>query len=206
MSDKTKIKAATDQELQQLINRLRNEREASYLITELRKNTDYEGFATNMDISIKDATDMELDMILRRLYKESEAQELIARIKRMSGSNIDYSNPAISTEQPVKSLYHYGIKGMRWGVRKSRSTKTDKQSDDYKKTKPLRKKKASELSNEELKALTTRLQLEKQFKDLNKKDIAKGQKFVTDILKEVGKEVAKTALKTTINEAMKKKK
>lgn len=206
MSDKTKIKAATDQELQQLINRLRNEREASYLIAELRKNTDYEGFATNMDISIKDATDMELDMILRRLYKESEAQELIARIKRMSGSNIDYSNPAISTEQPVKSLYHFGIKGMRWGVRKSKSTKIGKQSDDYKKTKPLRKKKARELSNEELKALTTRLQLERQFKDLNKKDVAKGQKFVTDILKEVGKEVAKTALKSTIQEAMKKKK
>lgn len=66
------------------------------------------------------------------------------------------------------------------GHRKGRSSLPS--SDDHKLASDLRKKKAHQLSNEELKTLTSRLQLEKSYKDLSKSDVSSGRKFVTDIL------------------------
>lgn len=91
-------------------------------------------------------------------------------------------------------LQHVGILGMRWGRRKGKIsvTKEDKRSEDYKKAKVLKKKKISEMSNEELKAFATRMQLEKQYKDLNMSSVAKGQKEVFEILSAAGKQTATT--------------
>lgn len=108
-----------------------------------------------------------------------------------------------------KTLSHFGIKGMRWGRTKvssispSNKTKIPNESDDHKRKVFLKNKRIETLSNTELKDLTTRLQLEKQYKDLKKNEMSAGQKFVVDILKEVGKEVVKTALKSTLNNAKK---
>lgn len=87
-------------------------------------------------------------------------------------------------------LQHFGILGMKWGRRKSRSGGSDTSSEDHKSASSLKKKKLSEMSNEELKKLTARLQLEKQYKDLTKVELGGGQKFVSDVLQGVGKQIA----------------
>ena len=90
------------------------------------------------------------------------------------------------------SLFHWGIPGMKWGVRRAnrRAAALARQSEDHKTVAGLRKKKVSEMSNEELKKLTTRLQLEKQLKDLSAIDAGPGKKFVTEVLSNAGKQLA----------------
>lgn len=135
-------------------------------------------------------------------------------------------------DSAVNYLNHYGILGMRWGFRKDRRTgrikKTGKaktsyyeqkeinkygdKSEDFKRAQALKKKKPSELTNEELKVLTTRMQLDRQYKDLSKSEIASGNKFVQDIFKESAKDTAKGyvvqgmkfAIEAAIQEAKKK--
>jgi hypothetical protein len=82
----------------------------------------------------------------------------------------------------MNELQHYGILGMKWGIRRRRSSGPDTSSDDHKVSRSIKAKKISEMSNEELKKLTTRLQLERQLKDLSAKDVSSGQKFVADVL------------------------
>lgn len=73
-------------------------------------------------------------------------------------------------------LVHYGIKGMRWGIRRYQNpdgTLTDKgkkrYSEDALNAKILRKKSINKLSNAELKKLNERDQLEVTRRDLKKK-------------------------------------
>lgn len=73
-----------------------------------------------------------------------------------------------------------------------------KYSADHIKKVELKKKRISAMSNEEIRTLANRLQLEKQYKDLQKQDVSKGRKFVEDILKDVLKETVKSSIKTAI--------
>lgn len=84
-------------------------------------------------------------------------------------------------------LKHYGIKGMRWGIRKDRSAS---RSADSVAAKKLKRKRIEEMSNTELAQLNKRLQLERQYKDLTKKDTNPGLKFVSNVLQESGKNLA----------------
>ena len=77
-------------------------------------------------------------------------------------------------------LYHYGVLGMKWGKRRARST-----SSDYKKSSSLRSKKADELSDNQLKNVTKRLQLENNFNDAKNKQRSSGKKFVDNTSKQV---------------------
>lgn len=54
-------------------------------------------------------------------------------------------------------LYHYGVLGMRWGVRRSA---------DSSNVKNIRKKKVSEMSNKELQDANNRIRLEREYKNL----------------------------------------
>lgn len=115
---------------------------------------------------------------------------------------------------PEDVLEHFGIPGMKWGRRKSRSSVTpssgkkvireDTRSADHKRANEIKKKKVSEMSNEELKALNTRLQLEKQYKDLAKTDISPGKKFVTDLLINSGKQTINRYVQKGAEAAIKK--
>ena len=85
--------------------------------------------------------------------------------------------------EEINNLIHSGKKGMRWGVRNSKT------SSDFKAVKPLRKKPASTLSNDEIKKVVTRLQLEKSYRDINPRGARKvtsglsaGHKAVISIL------------------------
>lgn len=80
-------------------------------------------------------------------------------------------------------LYHFGVKGMRWGVRKARSssgsskkkrTKTDGWSDDAKEAYRIKKKKVNQMSNAELRKVNERRNLERNYKQLNPNAVKRG--------------------------------
>lgn len=107
------------------------------------------------------------------------------------------------------NLSHHGIRGMKWGKRNGppypltqssksqaeRKASTGKTEGSEKKdAETSGKKKISDMSDSELKEAISRLQLEKQYKDLTKsenvKKSAKGKEFVMDVLEKSGKNIA----------------
>lgn len=117
-------------------------------------------------------------------------------------------------------LMHHGVKGMKWGVRRSKSQlarasrKSDKKSDREEersqakasKSKTSFKKHVKSLSDQELQAKINRLRNEKTYKELLSEDqdrMHAGKKFVSEVMrdagKEVGKQVAKYAMGSAIN-------
>lgn len=110
-----------------------------------------------------------------------------------------------------ESLAHYGVLGMKWGKRKTGGSsptirdrlaeRKARQSEDYTTAKAIKKKKLSEMSNDEVKQLVTRMQLEKQFKDLNPSVVNMGAKIVTDVLKESVKQELATQVRGGIKTA-----
>lgn len=86
-------------------------------------------------------------------------------------------------------LAHFGIKGMHWGVRRTpeqlghRKEKVDNRSEDKKEVDSLRKKSSKTLSNKELEKITKRMNLERQYSDLKRREISSGQQFVNDFMK-----------------------
>lgn len=84
---------------------------------------------------------------------------------------------------------HYGVKGMKWGIRKDRYSgkrrkykKSDEpdDSEDYKNAKSIGKKSLNQMTNEEIRQLNQRMQLENQNKQLLEQRRSAGQKFVSD--------------------------
>lgn len=98
----------------------------------------------------------------------------------------------------VSDLRHYGVKGMRWGVRKSNPSSGDYPASDDFIQKQSHKNRISKggkktLSNKELQELVTRMELEQKYSNLKGKEgnfqkIEKGHDRVKKI---VG--IAKTA-------------
>lgn len=90
-------------------------------------------------------------------------------------------------------LEHYGILGQKWGVRRIRANSlkrsagnqetNDEGSDDYKKVSEFKKKGTKNLSTNELRELTQRMQLEKQYSDLSPSAYSKGMNFANKALK-----------------------
>ena len=113
--------------------------------------------------------------------------------------SIEINADSFAQEDDDEGLKHWGVLGMKWGRRKNRSGGVDTSSEDHRTVSSIKKKRVSEMSNDELKKLTTRLQLEKQYSDLTKKDTNVGMKIVTDILLNTGKQVASKYLADQAN-------
>ena len=110
-------------------------------------------------------------------------------------------------------LYHFGIKGMKWGVRryqnkdgsltaagKKRYSDSSSANDGIK-----------DLTDQELRDRINRLNLEKQYRDLTtpsgQKQVNKGKQFVTSVLKTSSKNIATQlvtyAMGTAVNKIFK---
>ena len=95
-------------------------------------------------------------------------------------------------------LYHWGIKGMKWGVRRyqnSDGTYTEEGKRRYNKTEDGNNKKNEKIKNmsdEELARRIKRLQNEAEYIRL-KKQTEPGKAFVEDVLSQVGKKVLVSA-------------
>lgn len=84
------------------------------------------------------------------------------------------------------TLVHAGKKGMKWGVRKTPL------APEHATVKGLKKNKAKTLTDAELRQAIGRMNLEKQYKDLNPKGISRANKIALSIL----------AIGTTVNTAI----
>lgn len=96
-------------------------------------------------------------------------------------------------------LYHWGIKGMKWGKRRyqnkdgsltaaGRKRYGDDQHEDYKRA---RAKPISAMSDQELNAALNRMRMEQQYKDYVTPKKSSGQKWVENLLTESSKDIAK---------------
>lgn len=112
-------------------------------------------------------------------------------------------------------LMHYGIKGMKWGVRRTEAqlarargkskTSSEEESEDYKKAHSSKSVKS--MSDVELRSRLNRLQMEQQYSRLNPGTVSKGKEIANKILK-IGTTVAAatTTALTIYNNADKIKK
>jgi len=112
------------------------------------------------------------------------------------------------TENVVRGIIaHYGVKGMRWGVRKSEGT--SEVSEDAAKAAgaavKAKTKGKQALSNDEMQALVTRMNLEKQLSSLTPATrTQKGAKFAGNLLVNVGKQQAQMLVNDQVNKQVKK--
>lgn len=107
-------------------------------------------------------------------------------------------------------LEHHGIKGMKWGVRRSetqlaRARGSSKQSADEqeKANRKTAVKNRRTMSDADLKKRIERLKMEREFKNLTEEDLAPGRKCVSEILASSGKKVATAAAAGAMSYAIK---
>lgn len=110
-------------------------------------------------------------------------------------------------------LAHYGIKGMKWGIRRTeaqlarargKSTTKTKATEEKKPVTP-KKKSLSEMSDEELRRTVDRMNLEARYRQLNPEKVSSGRRFVNKVMNDIvvpaATEVAKNALKNALQGA-----
>lgn len=97
------------------------------------------------------------------------------------------------------SIFHYGKLGMRWGQRRA----SGPPSDEHKALKEIKGKQAHELTNLQIRKAAERIQLEKQYKDLTKKQPPAAVKAVNEILASQGKTMVATFVASTAALAVK---
>lgn len=79
-------------------------------------------------------------------------------------------------------LAHFGVKGMKWGVRKQESSSAKTRY----KTPPKK------LTSAQLDARIKRLEKEKRYNELNARQVSKGEKLTSDLIQLIGKNAAAT--------------
>lgn len=81
-----------------------------------------------------------------------------------------------------------------------RPRSSKRNSEDHELAQVLKKKKVNEMSNDEIRKLTTRLQLEKQLKDITAADRAKSGRFLKGILSsKFGQQLISSLLRSVVN-------
>lgn len=151
--------------------------------------------------SISQMTDGELQNLIRRLREETQAEDIIRQLQVNSGAQGDFNHPIIvNTTTPINQLYHYGIPGMKWGVRRFQNkdgTRTAagkkreaKQSKTNETPEQPKAKKTDNYTTDELRKLNERLRLEAEYKKLTTTDVEKSKGFVSKVLSTAGEQAA----------------
>jgi len=151
--------------------------------------------------SISELSFPELCRMLERLRSEREVEDVIMDLKRRSGEKNTYEQPfKIDTTTPINQLYHHGILGQKWGVRRfqnkdgtrtpagKRRYKDSEKSEDHVKSRDFKSKAPDGLSNEELRKLNERLQLEDTYKRLTAEKLERSESFVKKAIKNGGEQ------------------
>lgn len=179
------------------------------------------------DIATHNPTGEWLVSSIDTVSKEGTVEARIRPVINDQGVIVDYavSHTAITEDDVPYALMHWGVKGMRWGVRRSSSDSSGgggssakrkekaeakavaarlKRSDDANTTLDIKKKLKSDkmhsLSNQELQTAITRMQLESQLSAAmvkNPKAKSEGRKYVESLFVDT----AKTAIKQAVQEA-----
>lgn len=109
----------------------------------------------------------------------------------------------------MAELKHHGVKGMRWGIRRFHSSsplphflRKKQRSEENVKMRVTRKKHYSEMSDSELRYITNRMNLERQYRDLTNSEKSRGRKVAEDILYEVGKDLVKLTVRDFVKERL----
>lgn len=127
-------------------------------------------------------------------------------------------------------LIHYGVRGMRWGVRRyqnkdgsltaagrkrysddgpsGKTTKLKASKGKVSASEAPKKKSISEMSDDELNRAVRRLQLEQQYRNLNPQKVSTGKKFVQRVTKNVlipaVENAARNSLQNAVQDALNK--
>ena len=144
--------------------------------------------------SISELSQEELRNMIGRLGAERELESIIRELKRNSGERDTYESPfVVDTTTPIDQLYHHGIIGMKWGRRRYQNedgTRTtagkkrdrmngrDDRAEEYEKTRAAKKKGTDRFSNEDLRKINERLQLEDTYKRLTAPQMKKSESWV----------------------------
>ena len=126
-------------------------------------------------------------------------------------------------------LYHHGVKGMKWGVRKtpvrSSSGATRKRKSNalslFKKKKatrnvssanssPAKTKSINDMSDDELRKKVERVRLEQQYQQLDPKTVSRGKRITKRVMDDIivpaavdiGKQVAKSIMANVTNKVL----
>lgn len=100
----------------------------------------------------------------------------------------------------MNELYHYGVKGMRWGHRKTilneasniarTSSSIADRSSKRRRRREADKMDISSMSNKDLQNAINRMNLEKQYKTLKAEQVARGRSSVSEVLAIAGDALA----------------
>lgn len=159
--------------------------------------------------SISQMSRKELWEMLSRLRDETEIHRIIRELKRNSGERDTFEEPfKLDTQTPINQMYHSGVKGMKWGLRRFQNrdgtrtpagkkqdlarnrhgiTKEKPKSEDHVKSRQAKSKGPDGLTNEQLKKLNERLQLEETYRKLTAEDRAKSESWVKKTLADSAK-------------------
>jgi hypothetical protein len=145
---------------------------------------------------------------------EDFEMKVVVTFKAGKIMKISLSEPVLSHSEVDEFLEHFGIKGMKWGIRKDKAKRPSIASEDAQRAaasaKIVKRHGTKALNNKELQELVTRMNLEQQFSTLSSKRMGAGEKFARDLLTNVAKQQASSLINglatQTLNNAMKSKK